>query len=141
MSTLLRRARGLFGIALTWGVVWGIAGAVAVGLLGLLRPADIDPGEGPLIAAAVLGLAGAVSGTVFGALLSIGERRKTLLRLSLARVALWGLLGAAVVPLLTGVDDRMVYITCPLGATLAVVSVALARRAELRGADHRKLLT
>jgi hypothetical protein len=140
MSTPLRRVRGLFGIGLTWGALWAAVGALVVVIVGYVRPADIDPGEGPLVAAAVLGITGFVSGLAFGGLLSVGERRNTLLKLSLIRVALWGTLGAAVVPLLTGVDNSMVFITCPLGATLATLSVALARRAELRDADQSRLL-
>jgi hypothetical protein len=32
---------------------------------------------------------------------------------------------------LTGVDDHMVFLVCPIGAAFAAASVAVARKAEL----------
>lgn len=141
MSTALRRIRGLLGIALTWAVAWGGLGALATLVIGYFRPGNVGPGEGPLVAATVLGIAGFVSGVLFGGFLSAVGRRKTLLELSLARMAIWGAVAASVIPLVTIADDRMVYITAPLGAFLASGSLALARRVELGKGEERKLLT
>ena len=74
---------------------------------------------------------GFVSGVGFGVLLSLAEGRKAIRDLSLRRAALWGMLGTAVFPLLTPVDNGMLFIVCPIGAGLAAASVAVAKRAEL----------
>ena len=132
MANLVRRLRGAVGIALTWGGAWAVIGvALALGI-GILRPGEIDPGEGPVKVAAVLGLAGFLSGLGFAGLLAFGERRRTIRDLSLARVALWGFLGAAAIPALTGADIGEGWITGTLGAIFATASLAVARRGALQ---------
>jgi hypothetical protein len=99
-------------------------------IVGVLRPQDIDAGEGPLRAVGIGLMVGFVSGTVFGILLAIGEHRKSLSDLRLLRIAAWGIVAASTFPLLTAVDNRMLYIFCPLGALWAAISVVMARRAS-----------
>ena len=141
MNKFLRRLRGVLGTGLTWGVLWAVIG-LAVGLIvGVVDPDSIDPGEEPPIIAAFVGIGGFISGVTFGTILSIAERgRKSILDLSLSRAALWGILGAAAVPLLAGKIDQLI-ITCPLGAVFAMGSVAIARRAQLHEAKEAALLT
>ena len=86
-------------------------------------------------------------------LLTAGEGRKTLLDLSLKRVAIWGVLGGAVVPMLFGAAGMFeagttavdileaILVTGFLGGTFAPGSVAIARRAELKAAEEPQLLT
>lgn len=130
MTDFVRRLRGALGIGLTWSVLWGAIGLVLSLIIGFARPNDIDPGEGPGKAAAVFGLLGFLAGLGFAGLLSLAERRRTIHELSLGRVALWGLLGAAALPLLMGADSSMGLITGPLGAIFATASVATARRSR-----------
>jgi hypothetical protein len=125
---VVRRIRGAIGIGVKWGVLWAAIGALTVVLIGLFRPGDIDAGEGPSRAAAVFALVGFLSGLGFAGLLSLAERRRTIHELSLARVALWGFLGAALIPILMGADRSMGFITGSLGALFAAASVATARR-------------
>ena len=128
MSKILRSLRGLLGIGLTWGIVWA-AVMIAVGMIiEVVDPDSIDPGEEPIVLGAVVGLVGFISGLVFGGLLSIAERQKTISDLSLSRVAMWGILVSAAFPLLAGKDIRMMLFLGPLGAVSALTSVALARR-------------
>ena len=130
MSVVLRRARGLAGVAATWGVAWGAIFA-AVGLvIGVFDPDSIDPGEGPLLVARIGATYGFVTGTSFGALLGLAERHRSILNLPLWRVAAWGALAASVYILLTPVPNGMLLFVCPIGAALAAGSVALAKRAE-----------
>lgn len=130
MSTVLRNLRGLLGIALTWGILWA-AVAIAVGtIIGIVDPDSIDPGEEPIVLGAMVGLVGFISGLVFSGLLSIAERQKTIIDLSLSRVAMWGILVSAAFPLLAGKDIRMMLFLGPLGAVSALASVAMARRWE-----------
>ncbi len=133
MTTLRKLAktiRGMLGVGLTWGVAWAALGALLGWTVLLLRPQDIDAGESPGRIAAILGIAGLISGAGFALALSLLERGRTLRDVSLARVALWGATGGAIVPLLSSVPESQMLWTCPLGAGLAAGSVAIARRAE-----------
>jgi hypothetical protein len=71
-----------------------------------------------------------VSGVAFAILLSVAEGRRTIGDLSLWRVTLWGVLGAAAFPLLTPMNDALLFTACPLGAACAAACVWLARTAE-----------
>ena len=65
-----------------------------------------------------MGLYGLVSGVGFGSLLALREGRRTILDISLRRAVIWRV----------------------LGGTFAPAAIAIARRAELRAAEDRKLL-
>ena len=140
MGDLVRRLRGALGIGVTWGVLWAVIGLVLGVIVGIVSPDQVEPGEGPRKVAAVLGLVGFLSGLGFAGLVFLAERRRTIHELSLGRVALWGVLGAASIPMLTGADPSMGLITGSLGALFATASVATARRGALRGAEQVRLL-
>lgn len=131
MRAFLRKCRGIAGVAITWGAVWGAVFATLALVIGIIDPDSIDPGETPLRIAGMGAVFGAVSGVAFGVLLSVAERRKTLRELSLTRVALWGAIASAVFPLLTPVDNGMLIIVCPIGAALAAGLVAIAKKGAL----------
>lgn len=132
MNAWLRRLRGALGIGVTWAGLWTAVGLGLAGALRILRPADFDPGEGLGVILPVLALVGFLSGLGFALLLSLSERKRTAGELSLPRVALWGLLGSAAIPLLLGTDGTMGVLTGLLGAVFASGTVAVARRQELR---------
>lgn len=132
MNTLFRKLRGLLGVGLTWGTLWAAVTVAIAGVIGMLDPDSIDPGEGPLLAGAIIGLQGVVAGVGFGLLLSFAEARKAILEFSRVRVAVWGLLASAALPLLTGMPVGMLWFVCLLGGTSATASVAIARHAERR---------
>ena len=69
MNSIGRRLRGALVIAVTWGGLWAAIGVALTLFLGIVRPAEIDPGEGPGKVVAVLGLVGFLSGLGFA-----GER-------------------------------------------------------------------
>ncbi len=153
MKKLLRRLRGLLGVGVTWGILWGGIGAGIGLLVGAISP-EVWMWTNPILEYGIgIGLYGFVSGIGFGTLLSLGEGRRTILDLSLGRVAAWGVLGAVAVPLFfgmmgafavgTSVVDILeaVLLTGVLGGTFAPGSVAIARRAELREAEACHLLT
>ena len=129
---VFRKLRGMLGVGLTWGLAWAVLGALLALAVGALHPQVLDAGETPARIAVILGIAGFVSGTGFALALWLLERGRTPRDLSLARVALWGAVGAAIVPLFTGVDNSQLIWTCPLGALLATTSVTIARGAERR---------
>lgn len=132
MPSVIRRLRAVAVLGMSWGLVWAGLGAVLGVIYGLVRPQDVDLGETPAAIARTLGLAGFISGAGFAFTLSLLERGRTLLKVSLLRVALWGAAGGAIIPLLTSVHDSQVFWTCPLGALLAMSSVQMARHAERR---------
>ncbi|MCI0434518.1 MAG: hypothetical protein L0271_12890 [Gemmatimonadetes bacterium] len=139
MSHLFRRVRGALGLAATWGLVWGAIFAILGVIVGIVDPGSIDAGEGPIRIAGIGAIFGLVSGAVFGVVLSLAERGKSIPELSLKRVALWGALATAVYPLLTPVDNGMLFFLCPIGAALAAGLVAAAKKAELTASQRREL--
>jgi len=128
MRAVLRKCRGALGLGLTWSVAWAAIFALLAVVVGVVDPDSIDPGEGPLRVAGIGAVFGLISGAGFGLLLSMAEGRKMLRGLSVWRAALWGALGTAAFPLLTSVDNRMLYLVCPIGAALAASWVAIAKR-------------
>ena len=152
MRKLLRKLRGLLGIGLTWGTLWAGIGAAIGAMLGIVSPAGSAWTTSILERAVGMGLYGLVSGVGFGALLSVGEGRKTILHLSPGRAAVWGALGSATVPLLfgwlgafevgTSAADVIwaVFVTGLLGGTFARGAVVIARKAELQALEERGLL-
>ena len=132
MRAFLRKCRGALGLGLTWSVAWAAIFALLAVVVGVVDPDSIDPGEGPLRIAGIGAVFGFISGAGFGLLLSMAEGRKMLRGLSVWRAALWGALGTAAFPLLTSVDNRMLYLVCPIGAALAASWVAIAKRGAPR---------
>jgi hypothetical protein len=122
---MLRNLRGMIGIGLTWAILWAAFIAVVVAI------ARDRSDVGPFRAAAIFGMVGLVSGFGFALLLSVAERGKAAAGVSLFRAAAWGVLGAALFPLLTGREDQAIF-TCTLGAILAIALVASARRGQGR---------
>jgi len=152
MGNLLRKIRGLLGMGVTWGTLWAGIGAGVGAVLGVLSPELWAVGNPVLDWALGMGLYGLVSGVGFGKLLSFAEGQKTLRELSLRRVAVWGVLGSAAVPLLfaaigmfpasTTVVDvlQAMLLTSVLGGTFAPGAVVMARRAELAAGEESELL-
>ena len=137
MTTLLRRLRGLLGVGLSWAILWALV-IFAIGtVIGIFDPASIDAGEEPWrMALTIVAPVGFVSGLLFGGLLMGAEGKKSIRELSLWRVALWGAIGGALLPLLTPMNDAVLFNTVPLGAIASTLTVALARRGAARTPDQ-----
>ncbi len=153
MNRLVRRLRGLLGVGVTWGTLWSVIGAGIGLVVGVISP-EVWENTNPIIEWAVgMGLYGFVSGIGFGSLLSLREGRKTILDISPRRAAIWGVAGAAAVPLLFGALGTFdagttavevlgaILVTGVLGGTFAPASIAVARRAEFRAAEDSKRLS
>lgn len=132
MRRLVRWLRGALSVGLTWALLWIVFGILFGTAIRVFRPEDIGPGEGLSRVLPILGLVGLLSGLGFAAVLSLAERRRQLRELSLGRVAVWGFLGSAAIPLLMGADWSEGWLTGVLGATFATASVAIARRGGSR---------
>lgn len=131
MNHLLRRLRGAVGIGLTWSVLWMLVGLIGVVVIRTFQPEDIGPGENSVLRLfAITGTIGFLSGIGFAALLSLTERRRKFGELSLLRVAVWGGVGAGIIPFVIGINPDMGLLTGSLGAAFAIGSLAIARRAS-----------
>jgi hypothetical protein len=129
---MMRRLRGMLGTGITWGVGWAIVMFILGTIVGMVDPDSIDPGEEPWRIAGVVGMVGFLSGVAFAGLFSWIENRKSLRNLSVLRAAMWGAMGGAAMPLLTTMNDMVIFNTVPLGALFAASTVAIARRAALK---------
>lgn len=132
MNSLLRRLRGLLGVGLVTGTAWAALGMVIVAIGRVFDPASVDPGEGPLIAALVMGRAGFVAGLIAGGVLAIAERRRRVGELSVGRGMVWGALAGLSLPWLAAAPVAMMPILAALGAVTIGSVVAIARRGESR---------
>lgn len=118
---VLRRIRGLVGIAVVWGVaVSAIGTAFFVGDVVARRPhiAGVDWMQLVMLVARVAGrnfVLGSVAGAAFAMLLASAERRRNVDGLSLSRVGVWGFLASAV---------PLVVAAITSGATLPPVTFA-----------------
>ena len=138
MKTWLRKLRGVVGVGVTWGAVFGTLMFLLATVIGMVDPDSIGPGEEPYRLGAIVGGVGFLCGASFALLLAWAERRKPIAKLSVARAAIWGALGAAAFPVLGGMPNvaNILMFVCPLGAALASATVALARRADRVSADR-----
>lgn len=126
---ILRKLRGIAGMSLVWSAAFVAFWLLLGTIIRMVDPPSIDAGEGPLAMAPLFALLGAIAGTLFGITLAFGERRRTLAELKLPRMALWGAIGGAALPLLLGKPLGNVAVFAPLGALLSSGSLLLARRA------------
>jgi hypothetical protein len=115
---MLRRIRGVLGTALTWGIVWSLAGLACGGVElyrtrprahGMSAAASVHFMMGPaaIIAAIMLpplvgffAVTGGAAGAIFALSLSHVKRVGSVEALSIRRVAVWGAIGGMAVPLM-----------------------------------------
>ena len=143
--SIARRARGVVTTALLWAAAWGLVGLALGGLLWAFTGPHPSRGALVLVTARWWATLGAVAGAAFALALSAAERRaRSLDALSAGRVARWGALGGAALPLLLlplfwaahrgalGVGVSLVPLCSALGAASAAGSLRIARRAPGR---------
>lgn len=117
----------VLGSALTWMLLWALIGVVLAIVIGILHPPSIDEGEGPIGIGTIFGTVGAGCGLLFGLLIQLVRHGRPLAETPLLIAAFWGAVAGFLVPLVTPLNDVVVFNTNPLGALAAVVTVALAR--------------
>ena len=131
----------MLGMGITWAVGWAMVMFMIGTIIGIVDPDSIDAGEEPWRIAGIVATVGFISGSVFALIFSSAERRKRIRDLSVLRASVWGALGGAVLPLLTSMNDAVLFNTMPLGAIFAASTVAIARRAALREPEPDTLLS
>ena len=146
MRKWLRRVRAAVGMGLSWAVAWAPVGVLIGWVLGgnSVSP-DGFPLDDWLMPIAALGFLG---GATFSVVLRIADGRRRFDELSLPRFGAWGALGGLVVgvlavaawqldagfgPVLWQRAAVLVGSSTLLSAISASGSLALARRAEIRG--------
>ena len=108
---MLKRLRGMFGTAVVWAGTWAAVGGVTglISMAGVLKHIFQPQYTGAVVrlvlrvagsTAVSCAVMGAISGWVFAAALTALERRRTLVSISVGRVAVWGVIGGLAVPAL-----------------------------------------
>lgn len=120
----------MLGVAAATGVIWAGIGALLTAVVAIVAPGTVGQGEGPGVAAWVLGRAGVVAGLVAAGLLALAERRGEVARLSVGRAALWGGLGGVALPWIAVAPVAMLPMLALLGAASTAILVALAKRGD-----------
>lgn len=126
--------RSVLGIGLAWAVLWTAFWTIVGGIIGIVDPDSIDPGEGWMFLV-VFGPMGLLTGAVLGVLLSVRDRDRTPVEWSLPRVVGWGILATAVVQALyLGHGDQglaanagMALLFCLVGGLVTAVWLAALR--------------
>lgn len=138
--TFLRKIRGALGTGVTWAAGWGVLGAVHGLILGLVRPWHWIYYNPIVTTAWGYALGGMIAGTGFATLLAWLGRRQKLREISRLRVAISGVMGGAVLPVLVHVTRGLTSsagwgdvaltacVTAVLGAGSALASLWIARR-------------
>jgi len=97
MDNVFSALRRVFGIGLSWAVLW-LGLWVGVGaIIGIVDPDSIDPGDSEGLVK-TMGSMGLLAGLAFGILMSKGRSRPSVDH-SLIRAAAYGLLGSAIAQL------------------------------------------
>ena len=123
MMKWLQRARGGFGIGLTWAVWWtpigALTGWVVATRLGFPFPFVTRN------YAVVFGMLGFIGGTIFSTVLAAAEGRRSFGQLSFRRFVGWGALGGFILGALATAAGLLGAGFSPLGAVIIGVSTAL----------------
>jgi hypothetical protein len=132
--SMLRRLRGLAGLAIVGSVVWVSIGLTIIAIETTLRGQAVAWDMAPELA-----VVGAAFGVVFGLVLSVMERRRAFEGLTIGRMALWGALGglairaALIAFAFVHTDVAFAIVNFALygivGAVTSAGTLALARRA------------
>lgn len=148
---LLRKLRGIVVTSLVWGFGWAVLGGLALSGLESVwssLPASLDLSAPErawgLFRAGfrLAGMLGVVAGAVFATTVAFAERRRTFATLSGYRLATWGALGGAAIPLvaatmylagegiwLRGIGP-FIAVASSLGALSSWAMMRLARRGD-----------
>ena len=134
MTKWIRRIKGAIGIGLTWAVGWVPVGALTG--LGLWVMSSDRPGLARLIGASALlfGGLGFIGGSLFSAVLQLGDGRRRFDELTLPRFAIWGGLAGFLLPVIGGILGALAGVTAFGGPGVQLGDVVVSGMASLLGA-------
>jgi hypothetical protein len=136
---MFRRLRSALVLGVIWGAVWFPVGIV----VGLVVTRLSDPTWTNFFSGlAAWTLIGVSSGATFALLVAIFERNRTIQQLAVARLALWGMIGGAALPVaamlvllkllpgahLSSSGPAVFVLMAALGSVCAIMTLWLARR-------------
>src|SRR3954447_15552289 len=128
-----RRLRGFLAVVSGGAAAGGIAGVV-LGLLFLLTPGPKVitiqpqfPGAVVILPALLLGVGGAIGGGIFGALLMLAERGRSVEHLRVHRIALWAAIASAPAIRLTGWSWTTVALGSVVSAAIGAAATWIAK--------------
>ena len=128
-------SRRVFGIGVAWAVLWLAFWGIVAGVIAVLDPDSIDPGE-PLMLVAIFGPMGLLTGIAFAILLTLRANGRKVIDLPLIHVACWGILSTAVVQLAylghgdagLAANIQMALLFAAFGGVVTAVWLVMARR-------------
>ncbi len=127
MDNRLRSALVVLAIGVLWAILWAAIG-ISIALFALVvQPEVIGPGEGPVDIALILGPLGLPAGIVFGGVVTILERGRTLADVGLVQALGLGIVAAATVGFVAGLPASAIANACVLGAVAGPASIAIRR--------------
>lgn len=132
MDNRLRNAVAVLAVGVTWAVLWAAIGIMVVLIIAVVDPAVIDPGEGPVDMVLILGPLGLSAGIVFGGLVSLLDRRRTIADTAWLPTLVLGILAAGIVGVAAGLTMGAISNSLVLGAVSAPASIAIARLVSQR---------
>ena len=135
VQAVMGTSRRVFGIGVAWAVLWLAFWGIVVGVIAVLDPDSIDPGE-PLMFVAIFGPMGLLTGIAFGILLTIREHGRTARDLPLMRAAGWGILSTAIVQVAylghgdagLAANIKMALLFAAFGGVVTTAWLVMARR-------------
>jgi hypothetical protein len=130
----VRKLMGAIRVSLAWQPLWWLLWALFSILIFVLQPETLDPGEG-IAMVKIFGLIGLASGAAFALLLASIESGRNIRDLSTGRIAIWGILGTATVPLVVGKYDQ-IFPLCAVGMTIAIALALMARKGALSASKN-----
>ena len=145
MESVARTSRRVLGIGLAWATLWLGFWLILLGIIGVLDPDSIDPGEGAPGMAAIFGPMGPLSGVVFGVLLQLRNGDRSFDDVPGLPVVGWGMLATAGVQVLylghgdagLAANTKMALLFTVIGGIVTTAWLPIARtwRQGLGGPD------
>jgi len=126
MNPVLRKIRGVVGTAVTWAVGWAVAGFGFIGLPLVIAGRGVPFWSVALPFTAVVGVSGAVVGTLFSIVLGSVHGRRRLEELKPVRMALWGGLAGLVTAGFAFAAMAATGVTRPLTGVVGVTAMIAA---------------
>jgi len=131
----MQSVRRILGAGVTWALLWLVFFGSIGGIIGVVDPDSIDPGE-PQGLVLVFGLMGFLTGIIFGAYAAYTDRGAPLSSLSFSRTVVRGIIATAIVQIgFLGHGDQglaanalMALAFCVAGGVIAAAWWLLARR-------------
>ena len=135
MESVARTSRRVLGVGLAWATLWLGFWLILLGIIAVLDPDSIDPGEGAAGMTAIFGPMGLLTGVVFGVLLRMRNGDRSIADVPGVSVVGWGSFATASVQVLylghgdagLAANAMMALLFTAFGGVVTVAWLATAR--------------